>query len=135
MQTQNKNGVTVDSFLKKENTFAVVGASKNPEKYGHQVFVDLKNSGYKVYPINPNANKVTGEKCYPKLSKLPEQPDVVNIVVPPKVTLKIVKQCLKLEINKVWMQPGSESKQAIQFCKENDIELIQGVCVMNFKQD
>lgn len=121
--------------MDKENIFVVVGASRNSKKYGHQVFVDLKNSGYQVYPVNPNAEKVAGEKCYPKLSKLPEKPDVVNIVVPPKVTLKIVKQCLKLGIDKVWMQPGSESKQAIQFCKKNDIELVQGVCVMNFKQN
>jgi len=54
-------------FLDKKNVFAVVGASRNPKKYGHQVYKDLRNAGYKVYPVNPNANEVLGDKCYPSL--------------------------------------------------------------------
>lgn len=61
---------------------------------------------------------------------MPEKPDVVNLVVPPKVTNKIVKTCKELGIKKVWMQPGSESEEAIKFCHENGIEAVYGVCIM-----
>ncbi len=120
----------IEDFLEKSNVFAVVGASRDPSKYGHQVYRDLRTAGYKVYPVNPNADKILGNKCYPSLESLPEKPQVVDLVVPPKVTNQIVKLCKKLEIKKVWMQPGSESEIALNFCKENSIKVVYGVCVM-----
>ncbi|MCP8318557.1 MAG: CoA-binding protein [Candidatus Methylarchaceae archaeon HK01B] len=107
-----------------------MGASRDPKKYGHQVYRDLKEAGYKVYPVNPNADEILGDKCYPDLESLPTMPNVVNIVVPPKVTEEIVKTCKELGITKVWMQPGSESEGAINFCKENAIDCIHGLCIM-----
>lgn len=120
----------IREFLDKRNTFAVVGASRNPEKYGHQVYRDLKEVGYEVYPINPNTEQILGDKCYPSLECLPAKPDVVDVVVPPKITEEIVKTCKKLLITKVWMQPGSESESAIKFCDDNGIDIIHSVCIM-----
>ncbi len=117
-------------FLDKKNVFAVVGASRNPKKYGHQVYKDLRNAGYRVYPVNPNTNEILGDKCYPSLEDLPVKPDVADLVVPPKVTEQVAKNCQRLGIKKVWMQPGSESETAINFCKENEIDVGHGVCVM-----
>ena len=120
----------IEEFLEKKNVFAVVGASRTPRKYGHQVYKDLRNAGYDVYPVNPNTDEILGDKCYPSLESLPKSPQVVDLVVPPKVTNQIVKICKKLGIKKVWMQPGSESKTAINFCRENNIEVVHRVCVM-----
>jgi predicted CoA-binding protein len=117
-------------FLNKKNIFAVVGASRDPKKYGYQVYKDLKNAGYEVYAINPNAEEILGDKCYPSLENLPVKPDVVDVVVPPKVTEEVVKACKGLVITRVWMQPGSESEKAIKFCEENGIDAVYGVCVM-----
>ena len=128
MQTINQE--IINEFLDKRNVFAVVGVSKDSKKYGNKVYFDLKRAGYTVYPVNPNTNKVSGDKCYPRLRNLPTLPDVVDIVVPPKTTEETVKECKKLGIGKVWMQPGSESKQAIRFCRENNIKVLHGVCVM-----
>jgi len=120
----------IQKFLDKRNVFAVVGASRNPEKYGHQVFKDLMKAGYKVYPINPNADEILGVKCYPSLKDLPEKPDVVDLVVPPQITEKVIRECKELGIRMIWMQPGSESEDAIKFCKENGMDVVHGVCVM-----
>jgi predicted CoA-binding protein len=117
-------------FLRKENVFAVVGVSQSPAKYGHQVYKDLKAAGYTVYPINPHIAEVLEDKCYPSLSDLPEKPDVVDTVVPPAVTERIIVECKELKIDKVWMQPGSESEQAIEFCLQNNIKVVHDVCVM-----
>jgi predicted CoA-binding protein len=120
----------LDEFLEKKNVFAVVGASRDNRKYGYKVYKDLKNAGYVVYPVNPNADKILGDKCYPSLESLPEMPQVVDLVIPPKVTKQIVKVCKKLGIKKVWMQPGSESEVALNFCKDNNIQVVHGVCIM-----
>jgi len=120
----------IKEFLCKETVFAVVGVSRNPAKYGHQVYKDLKDAGYVVYAVNPSIDEVSGDRCYHSLSELPEKPDVVDIVVPPEVTEKIVEECKELRIGKVWMQPGSESRKAINFCTRNDIKVVHNVCVM-----
>jgi len=120
----------IREILEQENVIAVVGASRDPEKYGHQVYKDLKEAGYAVYPVNPNATEILGDRCYPDLKSLPVKPDVVNVVVPPKLTEGIVKACRDLGIMKVWMQPGSESEKAIEFCEANGIGVVYGVCIM-----
>jgi hypothetical protein len=120
----------LQDFLRKENVFAVVGVSRNPAKYGHQVYKDLKEAGYIVYPVNPSIDEVLGDRCYHSLSELPERADVVDTVVPPHVTEEIVEECKELGIERVWMQPGSESQQAIEFCRRNSIKVVHGMCVM-----
>ena len=120
----------IHRFLEKRNIFAVVGASKNPDKYGHQVYKDLRNAGYKVYAVNPNADEILGDKCYPNLESLPLQPNVADLVVPPEVAEEVVRACKSLGVKKVWMQPGSESEESIKFCEDSGIEVVHGVCVM-----
>jgi hypothetical protein len=116
--------------LNKKNVFAVVVVSCDPRKYGYQVYKDLKNAVYEVYPVNLNAREILGDKCYPSLENLPVKPDVGDVVVPPKVMEHTVEICKRLRITKVWMQPGSESEKAIKFCEENSIDVVYGVCVM-----
>jgi predicted CoA-binding protein len=128
MQTINQ--ALINEFLDKNNVFAVVGVSKDTEKYGNKIYFDLKHAGYTVYPVNPSTDMISGNKCYPELRKIPELPDVVDVVVPPSITEKIVNECKNLGVDKVWMQPGSESEKAIRFCRESNIKVLHGVCVM-----
>ncbi len=121
---------SIQDFLHQRNVFAVVGASKDPQKYGHKVYRDLRAGGYEVYPVNPRATEILGDRCYPALKDLPVTPDVVDIVVPPQVTQEIVRACHEHGIRKVWMQPGSESEDAIAFCQAKGIAVVHSVCVM-----
>ena len=120
----------IKQILERKNVIAVVGASRDPEKYGHQVYRDLREAGYTVYPVNPNAAAILGDRCYPDLESLPVKPDVINVVVPPEVTKEVVKSCKELGITNVWMQPGSESEKAIEYCEANGIDVVYGVCIM-----
>jgi len=120
----------IKKILERKNVIAVVGASRDPEKYGHQVYRDLREAGYTVYPVNPNAAAILGDRCYPDLESLPVKPDVINVVVPPEVTKEVVKSCKELGITNVWMQPGSESEKAIEYCEANGIDVVYGVCIM-----
>jgi len=77
------NEKLIEKFLNKRTIFAMVGASRDPKKYGYQVYKHLKKAGYEVYPVNPNADEILGDKCYPDLGELPKKPDVADVVVPP----------------------------------------------------
>ncbi len=117
-----------EEFLKKGNTIAVVGVSANPKKWGYGIYKTLKQMFRKVYAVNPRHAEIAGKKCYPDLKSLPEKPDVVITVVPPKVTEKIIRTAKDLGIRKVWMQPGSESRKAVEFCSNNKIECMHNAC-------
>ena len=113
-----------------QKRFAVVGATDNPEKYGHQIFVNLKRRGYEVYPVNPRLKELEGARCYASLADIPVKVDVVDFVVPPEVTEEILKECKKLGLRRIWLQPGSDSEAATAFCHKNNLKVVHGVCVM-----
>ncbi len=109
---------------------AVVGASRDEEKYGFKIFKYLLNKGVEVYPVNPNADEIFHVKCYPNVSSLPKKPDIVDIVVPPKIAFDVVKEAVDVGVETIWLQPGSESEEAIKFCKERGVRVIYNACIM-----
>jgi predicted CoA-binding protein len=113
-----------------QKKFAVVGATDNPEKYGHQILVNLRKRDYEVYPVNPRLKEIEGVKCYATLTDLPVKVDVVDFVVPPSATEAILKECVALGLSRIWLQPGSESQAAINYCKDNKLKVVHDVCVM-----
>jgi len=125
---------TIKDFLNKDNTIGFIGATIQKEKWGYKKYKELKNAGFKVYPVNPKYGKVDGDICFPNLKSLIEfihkKPDFVITIIPPNITEKIVEQCKVFGIGKIWMQPGSESEKAIDLCKENNIKVVYGVCIV-----
>lgn len=120
----------VSDILRQNHTFAVVGVSQDPAKYGHEIFEALLNKGYRVYPINPKYQAVDGHPCYPSLEALPEKPEVAVAVVPPAVTEKVVDTCARLGIGTVWMPPGAWSEKAVETCEANGIQEVHDVCLV-----
>jgi hypothetical protein len=117
-----------EEFLNKKNIIAVVGVSADMEKWGYKIYKTLKEKFREVYAVNPRHAEIEGKRCYPDLRSLPEKPDVVIIVVPPKIAEKIVKTAKELGIRKIWMQPGSESEEVIKFCEKNGIDSVYNAC-------
>ena len=113
-----------------QKRFAVVGATDNPNKYGNQIFRNLKKRGYEVYPVNPKLKQLEGTKCYQSLDEIPVKVDVVDFVVPPAVSETVLKNCKQLGLDRIWFQPGSESEAAIAYCHKNNLKVVHGVCVM-----
>jgi uncharacterized protein len=107
--------------------FAIIGATDNPEKFGYKILQNLKSRGFEVFPVNPRLKEINGTQCYASLSDIPEKVEVVNFVVPPKVTEETLKECKKLGLNNIWLQPGSESETAIQYCRDNGMKVAYGV--------
>jgi predicted CoA-binding protein len=120
----------ITDILKNHRTFAVVGVSQDPAKYGHEIFEALLAKGYIVYPINPKYESVDGHPCYPSLESLPEKPEVVVTVVPPPVTEKIVEACIRMGIRVVWMPPGAWSEAAVELCEKHHINAVHDICLV-----
>ena len=124
----------VKDFLKQKR-FAVAGSFRNESKYAYKIVKTLIKKGYEVYPVNPRVNSVEGIKCYKSVNDIPYRIDVVNVVTPPLITEKIIRECNEKAIKRVWLQPGAESEVSIRFCRDNDISVIYGLCVMTEEID
>lgn len=109
---------------------AVVGASNDRQKYGNIVFRKLKDKGYKVYAVNPNADMVEGDKCYHQFCDLPANVEGAVFVVPPSITEKVVKEACASGLKFFWMQPGAEKREAVDFCSENGATCISNNCIL-----
>lgn len=114
-----------------QKSIAVVGVSRT-HGFGNSVYDELKKKGYQVYAVNREAEQIKGEKCYRSLDELPSPVGGVLSVVPPAETQKIVADCARLGIKHVWMQQGSQSKEAVEFCKEHGISEVDGACILMY---
>ncbi len=139
----SKIDALVKDFLAQKK-IAVVGVSDTRETGSNLAYRKFKSAGYQVYAVNPHLASFEGSPCYPDLRSLPEKPDGVFILANPQVTQEIVRQCVDLGIQRVWMhcmmgtKPGlganatSVSPEAVKMCRENSISVIPGACPNQF---
>ncbi len=119
------------SDLLQAQTWAVVGASTNPEKYGYLVYKSLKAAGKTAYPVNPRAQTIDNDPCYPDVAALPAVPDAAVAIIPPALTEKLIPALAQAGIRKLWLQPGAESPAAVAAAREHHITLVHGnPCLM-----
>lgn len=123
----------VDGFFSKKK-LAVVGVSRQKYKFGNTVYYDLKKKGFRVFPVNTHMQTFDNERCFPDLKSLPEPIDGAVLVIPPAQTEQVVKDAADANVPLIWMQQGSESKSAIQFCKEHNITTVIGECILMFAE-
>jgi predicted CoA-binding protein len=114
--------------------WAVVGASQDRSKFGNRIYRSLRDSGYTVYPVNPSGGELEGARVYPTLADLPQLPEVIDLVVPPAVTEKVVEEAHQLGLSRVWMQPGAESEAAITYCHDHGLQVVYQACAMVHKR-
>ena len=123
----------VQSFLN-HKSIAVVGVSRNQKKFGYTAYKHLKERNYRVFPVNPNVDRVDMEKCYADIKSIPEKVEGVLIVIPPKQSEIIVREVNNLGIKSVWFQQGSSSDEAVKYCKEQGISVVSDECIMMYTE-
>jgi len=87
--------------------------------------------GYTVYAVNPNADSIDGDPCYPTLDNVPGPIDCVVTVTQPHVTEETMRTAGHLKVPYVWMQPGSESTAAFNLARAFSMQIVSGgPCIM-----
>jgi predicted CoA-binding protein len=116
---------------------AVTGVSRTPKSHGSNVvYRRLRERGYTVFAINPNAREVEGDQSYRDLKSVPGGVDAVVIGTRPEIAEDTVRECAELGIKHVWMHrgpgPGSVSAAATRYGREHGITVIDGGCPLMF---
>ena len=118
---------------------AVTGVSRHPKNHGSNVvYKRLRERGYEVFAVNPNAEQVEGDRCYHALRSIPDGVDAVVIATRPESAEETMRECAELGINHVWMHrgpgAGSVSKPAAGYGRQQGIAVIDGGCPCMFGQ-
>src|ERR1043166_9913499 len=86
---------------------AVTGVSRTPKSHGSNVvYQRLRDRGYEVFAVNPNANQVEGDPCYKDLRSIPGGVQAVVIGTRPELAEDTMRECAELGITQVWMHRG-----------------------------
>ena len=111
---------------------AVVGVSRDGRKFGSAIYVELKKRGYQVFAINPNAEKIGGEPCYPNLTAVKDKVDAVLINIKPQYTGSVLQEAAQLGLKKVWMQQGSHNPQLVEQARTLGLNAVSGKCILMY---
>ncbi|ESK90873.1 NAD-P-bindingprotein [Moniliophthora roreri MCA 2997] len=116
--------------------FAVVGASKGSRtsQFGNKLLKWYQEREFLVQPMHPKDSEVEGMSTLHSIKQLPAPASTsISVATPPKVTLEILKQAKALAIPSVWLQPGSEDAEVIDYIQKNgmsDAVVFGGPCVL-----
>jgi uncharacterized protein len=116
---------------------AVTGVSRTAAGHGsNAVYQRLRGRGYEVFAVNPHADTVEGDRCYPDLKSIPGGVEAVVIGTRPQTAESTIRECADLGIKQVWMHRsfggGSVSEAATVYGREHGITVIDGGCPLMF---
>ena len=123
-------------FLANERV-AVTGVSRHSNSHGSNVvYQRLRERGYKVFAVNPNADEVEGDLAYHDLRSIPGGVEAVVIGTRPEIADETMRECADLGIKHVWMHrgpgAGSVSEAAAEYGRQRGITVIDGGCPCMF---
>jgi predicted CoA-binding protein len=125
----------IDSFLSCRR-IAVVGVSRTPKDFSRQVLRAFVERGYEAVPVNPAGGEVDGRPVARCVGEVQPPPEAALLMTPPAATDQVVRECAEAGVKRVWMHHGggrgAVSPEAVSFCRERGIEVVDGECPFMF---
>lgn len=128
----------VEDFLAQKR-IAVAGVSRHNSHHpaGNLIYRRLKATGHEVFAVNPHIETFEGDRCYANVQSIPGGVDGVVVITRPEITERIVHDCSDAGVRRVWMHKSmakgsSVSPQAVEYCRQHNMEVIAGACPMMF---
>lgn len=130
LPSQNATSDEVCDILKTARTIAVVGLSDKPDRDSHHVAAYLQQHGYRIIPVNPNAQEILGERCYPSLREIPVPVELVDIFRRADAVPAIVEEALAIGAKVVWMQDGIVHNAAADRARAAGLKVVMSKCLL-----
>jgi predicted CoA-binding protein len=122
--------MSITELLKTSRTIAVVGLPGKRFRPSYGVAEYMQRNGYRIIPVNPFAETVLGEKCYPDLESIPERVDIVDIFRRSEFVPPIVEAAIRIEARAVWMQEGVVNEEAAERARAAGLEVVMDRCIL-----
>lgn len=129
MAFENPSRDQIKELLENTRTIAVVGLSDKPERTSHMVTKAMQQKGYRIIPVNPKAEQILGEKCYSRLSDIPEPVDIVNVFRRSEEVVPFATEAGKIKAKAFWLQQGIYNEEAAEIAAEHGLLVIMDRCI------
>ena len=122
-------------------SIAIIGASRDPMKWGHMILASIVNGGYegKVIPINPREKEIDGLPCYPSVKEVPGSVDLAMVIVPARFVPSVIQDCVEkgvkgaVIITSGFGETGVEGRkvqdQIVKIAQDDGVRLIGPNCM------
>jgi predicted CoA-binding protein len=121
----------IEDFIA-QKSLAIVGVSRAGNKFGNGIYRELKTKGYSLFILHPKAAQLEGVPAYKDFSSLPEKVGGVIVNIKPQQAETIVRAASAAGITRIWLQQGSSSQAAIDFCNQNGVSLVHDECILMY---
>jgi predicted CoA-binding protein len=125
------NDAKLRDILAQSQVIAIVGESNDHYYTSYQVAQYLKESGYTVYPVNPNIDEVDGAKSYPSLQDVPEPIDIVDVFRTPEFLDGVVEAAIAVGAKTLWAQLGvvSMDERPERKALKAGLKVVSNMCI------
>lgn len=116
-------------LLESASTIAVVGASNDTSKPAHRIPKGLVEAGFRMIPVNPDADEVAGQRAYPTLDDIPEPVDVVDVFRPADEAPEIARSAVAMGADALWLQLDITSDDARAIALDGGVDYVEDRCI------
>ncbi len=121
----------VEEFLGCKH-LAVVGVSRSGKDFSNAAYRELKQKGYRLVPVNPHADSLEGDRCFHRLTEIPDKPEGALVVTNSAQTESVVREAAEAGIRRLWIQQGCQSDGALQLARQKGLSVVSGECILMF---
>jgi predicted CoA-binding protein len=111
-------------------TIAIVGASADRSKFGNIAVRAFVRQGWRVFPVNPKEAQIENLPAFKSISEIPERPNLISVYLPPPVLLKIMPDIAARGCDELWLNPGTESPEALAAAEKLGLNVIQACSIV-----
>lgn len=126
---QNPTREQIKQMLLDARTIAVVGLSDNPDRISYGVSKAMQDKGYRIIPVNPNAQQVLGETSYPSLRDVPEPVDIVNVFRRSEYVVPVAEEAVLIGAKVFWLQQGIVNEEAADIAVRGGLAVVMDRCI------
>ncbi len=130
MPFTNPEAEQICTLLKSVKTIAVVGYSPKPDRPSHTIARRMQQFGYRIIPVRPGISEGLGEKAYRDLASVPERIDLVNVFRASEFVPEVVDECLRLGLQRIWMQENIWNEEAAERAQAAGMTVIMDRCIL-----
>jgi len=115
-------------ILRELDVIAVVGASRDPSKAAHSIPKQLQGAGFRVVPVNPQADEILGQRVYRTLESIPFPIDIVLVFRPSADVPPVAKSAVAIGAKALWLQQGIASPEAREIARQGGLHYVENEC-------
>lgn len=110
----------------------IIGASRDPQKYGNKAVRAYLRQKHQVFPVNPAGGSVAGVRAYSTIADVPGPIDRASMYLPPSVGLAALDElAARGDVKELWLNPGSESDELVTKAESLGFTPIQACSIVD----